>query len=64
MFDNPRKVNALIFMVIGIILLNTGRLQAGMAGAPDLVIVGMSFLPVLGIIFLALGIYRFAAKEK
>jgi hypothetical protein len=64
MFENPRKLNALFFMGIGILLLNSTRLKSSFAGASDVIRIGINLLPIVGVIFLVLGIYRFATKEK
>lgn len=63
-YMTPRKLNALLLMAIGIVLLNGPKLASVFAGASDYVMAGIYFLPGLGFIFIILGIYRFTTKGK
>lgn len=61
MFQDPRKFNALILMGVGIVLLN---LRGAIKLDSDILMILISLIPVVGIICVFLGIYRFATKEK
>ena len=61
----PRKLNAVVLLGIGILLmLATEPLAKSMVGSPPLVLAGINFLSPVGVIFFVLGIYRFATNEK
>jgi len=61
MFQDPRKLNALILVGVGIILLN---LSGGLKFDSDILMIAVSLIPVVGVICFILGIYRFATKGK
>lgn len=61
----PRQLNASLFMLIGFILMAVVEpLAHQFPNAPSLVQAGIYFLSPVGLIFLVLGIYRFATKAK
>lgn len=64
MIDTPRKLNALVLIGIGILLLNASRLEVALSGASNLVMLAITVLPLVGVIFFVLGVYRFFSKEK
>lgn len=61
MFQDPRKLNALVLVGVGILLLN---LKGSLKFDSDILMIVVSLIPVAGVIFFILGIYRFATKEK
>ena len=64
MSQTPRQLNALILIGIGILLIMSPRAVAPMLqgfGGPS-VMAAVYFLSPLGLIFLAIGIYRYATK--
>ena len=66
MSQTPRQLNALILIGIGILLVMTPRALVPMlqGSAGDYVMAGVYFLSPLGLIFLIIGIYRYATKGK
>ena len=64
MSQTPRRLNALILIGIGILLIMSPRAVAPMlqGSVGPYVMAGVYFLSPLGLIFLAIGIYRYATK--
>jgi len=61
----PRKMNALVLMGIGmLLLLSVDPLNKTFAGASSLVLAAINFLVAPGLILFVLGAYRFASKGK
>ena len=59
----PKKLNAIILIGIGIILMAAPQHLVGVvAGASDYVKAGIHFLPVIGLPILIIGIYRLAKR--
>ena len=60
----PRQLNGLVLVGIGALFTMVPQSIPGViATAPPLVAAALSFLPLIGFIFLVLGIYRMATKE-
>ncbi len=60
----PRQLNGLVLIGIGALLtMVTQTIPGVIATAPPLVAAVLSFLPLVGFIFVVLGIYRMATKE-
>jgi len=61
----PRKTNAVMWMGIGMILImGSGPLAEALKGANSFLLAGVHSLAWVGLIFLALGGYRFVTEEK
>lgn len=61
----PRKMDALVWMGIGMILImGSGPLAEALEGANSFLMAGVHSLAWVGLIFLALGGYRFGTEEK
>ena len=62
---SSRKLDAIVFMGVGILLLMSIRpLETTLANADSRVLAGINFLSLPGVVLLLLGVYRFATKGK
>ena len=61
----PRKLNALVLLGVGILfLVSIEPLNKIFAGAHPLILAGVNFLSIPGLVCFALGVYRFSTTGK
>jgi hypothetical protein len=59
----PRKLNALVMMGVGLLLIFSSKpLTHIFATANDFLLAGIALLAPVGLIFLALGLYRYFSE--